>query len=93
MGGREGGKEGEVEVPHLLATPSNVSDQTTAGLTIQISQFHRYYCTIQISPKLNSKHAPSPSSQTADHLESIPIFKQRLETGVVLPAEPFSLAF
>jgi hypothetical protein len=32
-------------------------------------------------------------SQTADHLESIPIFKERLETGVVLRAEPFSLAF
>lgn len=25
--GREGGKEVEVEVPHLLATPSNVLDQ------------------------------------------------------------------
>jgi len=32
-------------------------------------------------------------SQTADHLESIPIFKQSLVTGVVLRAEPFSLAF
>jgi hypothetical protein len=32
-------------------------------------------------------------SQTADHLESIPIFKECLETGVVLRAEPFSLAF
>jgi hypothetical protein len=35
--GREGGKEGEVEVPHLLAMPSTVLDQTTAALTIQIS--------------------------------------------------------
>ena len=32
-------------------------------------------------------------SQTANHLESVPIFNQRLETGVVLRAEPFSLAF
>jgi hypothetical protein len=32
-------------------------------------------------------------SQTADHLESIPIFKQRLVTGVVLQVDPFSLAF
>jgi hypothetical protein len=29
-----GGREGKVEVPHLLATPSNVSDQTTVELTI-----------------------------------------------------------
>lgn len=31
--------------------------------------------------------------QKANHLESIPIFKQHLETGVVLRAETFSLAF
>jgi hypothetical protein len=36
---------------------------------------------------------PAVLSRTTDHLESIPIFKQRLETGVVLRAEPFSLAF
>jgi len=55
MGGRKGGKEGEVEVPHLLATPSNDLDQTTAGLSIKIGHWYRYHCIIHISPKLNSK--------------------------------------
>jgi len=29
--GKEGGKEGVVEVPHLLTTPSNGLDQSTTG--------------------------------------------------------------
>jgi hypothetical protein len=36
---------------------------------------------------------PAVLSRTNDHLESIPIFRQRLETDVVLRAEPSSLAF
>jgi hypothetical protein len=36
-------KEGEVEIPYLLTTPSNIFNQKTiAGLTIQISYFILY---------------------------------------------------
>jgi hypothetical protein len=78
VGGR--GKEGEVEVPHLLATRLGSNN---CGLTIQISHFHRYHCIIQISPKLEQAppvlalliHLPLPNS---DHLESIPIFNRIL---------------
>jgi hypothetical protein len=90
--GREGGEEREVEVPHLLATPSNVLDQTTAGLGIQTSHFIDIIVSYGLPQNLivNKYSQSSPRlciylpSQTADHLESIPIFKQRLETGVYL---------
>ena len=31
--------------------------------------------------------------QPINHLESVPIFNQRLEIGIALRVEPFSLAF
>jgi len=66
--GRKGREVGgcEVEVPHLLATPSNDLDQTTAGLTIQIS-----HCIIQISPNLNSKQM-LPVLASPMHLPPLP---------------------
>ncbi len=72
----------------------------TAGLTIQISQFASLYHT-DFSKTPQQTNAPRSSPrlyiyllfQTANYLESVPIFNQCLEIGVALQVEPFSLAF
>jgi hypothetical protein len=60
----------------------------------------RWFCRYIGSLNLTVKYYQFPlriyiylPSQRADHLKSIPIFKDRLESSIVLRADPSSLAF